>query len=320
MSDQILQIQIKNKPVGSPLKSFLHRLKEQRYLQAMAIPGIIWMLIFCYIPMYGIIMAFKNYDIISTISKAPWAGLEHFREFISDDKFSMVLKNTIGISFWKLVIGFPLPIILAIMLNEFRSTHFKRTVQTITYLPHFISWVVLGGIMMTWFEETGIGTQLLVRFGIIGQPAFIFAEPQYFWAISVVSDVWKELGWGAIIYLAAIAGIDQELYEAAIIDGANRFKRMWNITLPCIKPTIAILFVLAVSGLMSANFDQIFVMKNAMNAPSSEVLDIYVYHMGLQSYRFSYAAAIGLFRSVIALMLLLAANGITKKLTEDSLF
>jgi putative aldouronate transport system permease protein len=300
--------------------AFLRRLKEQKYLHAMAIPGIIWMFIFCYIPMYGITIAFKNYDIAGTFQAAPWVGFEHFAEFFSDEKFSLVVKNTIGISLWKLVVGFPLPIILALLLNELRSVAFKRVVQTITYLPHFISWVVLGGIMMIWFEETGIGTELLVRLGIINQPAFIFAEPQYFWSLAVVTDVWKELGWSAIIYLAAIAGIDQELYEAAIVDGAGRFRRMWNITLPCMKPTIAILFVLAVSGLMSTNFDQIFVMKNAMNAQSSEVLDIFVYRMGLQSYRFSYAAAIGLFRSVISLALLLAANFITKKLTEDSLF
>lgn len=299
---------------------FLQRLKEQRYLQAMVIPGIIWMFIFCYIPMYGISIAFKNYDIASTMQKAPWAGFEHFIEFFGDEKFFLVLKNTIGISFWKLVVGFPLLILLALLLNELKSMPFKRTVQTITYLPHFISWVVLGGIMMTWFEETGIGTQMLVKFGIIGQPAFIFAEPQYFWSLAIVTDVWKELGWSAIIYLASISGIDQDLYEAAIMDGAGRFRRMLNITLPCIKATIAILFVLAVSGLMNTNFDQIFVMKNSMNAPSSEVLDIYVYRMGLQSYRFSYATAIGLFRSVISLGLLLAANGITKKLTEDSLF
>jgi putative aldouronate transport system permease protein len=320
VSEQPLQIKIKNIPTGSPFASFLHRLKEQKYLQAMAIPGIIWMFIFCYIPMYGIIMAFKDYDIISTIAKAPWAGLTHFSEFFNDDRFSLIIQNTIGISFWKLVIGFPLPIVLALMLNELRTMRFKRTVQTITYLPHFISWVVLGGILMTWFEETGMGTQLLVKFGIISQPTFMFAEPNYFWAMAVVTDVWKELGWGAIIYLAAIAGIDQELYEASIVDGANRFRRMWSITLPCIKPTIAILFILAVSGLMNTNFDQIFVMKNSMNADASDVLDIFVYRMGLQSYRFSYAAAIGLFRSVISLALLLAANALTKKLTDDSLF
>ena len=173
---------------------------------------------------------------------------------------------------------------------------------------------------MTWFEETGVGTQLLVQLGILNKPVFLFAEPDYFWSMAVATDVWKELGWSSIIYLASIAGIDQEMYEAAIVDGAGRFRRIWYITLPSIKPTIAILFVLAVSGLMNANFDQIFVMKNSMNAQASEVLDIYVYRMGLQSYRFSYAAAIGLIRSVISLVLLICANAFAKKLTEDSLF
>lgn len=319
MTDNMPQVPIKTGNSGN-FRYFLRQLKEQKYLQAMAIPGIIWMFIFCYIPMYGITIAFKNYDIAGTFSQAPWAGFEHFIEFFGDEKFLIVLKNTIGISLWKLIIGFPLPIILALLLNELKSMAFKRVVQTVTYLPHFISWVVLGGIMMTWFEETGIGTQLLVQLGILKQPAFLFAEPNYFWSMAVATDVWKELGWSAIIYLAAIAGIDQEMYEAAIVDGAGRFRRMWYITLPSIKPTIAILFILAVSGLMNTNFDQIFVMKNSMNAPASEVLDIYVYRMGLQSYRFSYAAAIGLFRSIISLILLIGANAFTKKLTDDSLF
>jgi len=304
----------------SPFKRFLHKLNEQKYLQAMAIPGVIWMIIFCYIPMYGIIIAFKEYDITLGINKSPWVGLANFREFFSDERFWLIIKNTVGISFFKLLVGFPLPILFAVLLNELTSVRFKRTVQTISYLPHFISWVVLGGILMNWLSETGLINIIFTKLGILKQPITFLAEPKYFWGIAVISEVWKELGWNAIIYLAAIAGIDPELYEAATVDGAGRITKMFKITIPCISGTIAIMFILAVSGLMNSNFDQIFVLRNPLNADASDVIDIYVYKMGIEAFRFSYATAIGLFKSIIALILLLLANGVTKKLTDKSLF
>ena len=304
----------------SRISLFLQKLNSQKYLQAMAIPGIIWMIIFCYIPMYGIIIAFKHYNITMPIHKGPWVGLMHFQDFFRDEMFYKVLKNTLGISILKLVIGFPLPIIFALLLNELRSLRFKRIVQTVSYLPHFLSWVVLGGIMMTWFEETGIGTRILYILGIIKEPLYLFAYPEYFWCMAVLSDIWKELGWSAIIYLAAIAGIDQSLYEAAIVDGAGRIRRIISVTIPGIKLTVAILFILSVSGLMNTNFEQIFVLKNPLNTDASNVVDIFVYRMGIQTARFSYATAIGLFKSAISLILLLTANSVTKKLTDSSLF
>jgi putative aldouronate transport system permease protein len=230
------------------------------------------------------------------------------------------MKNTVGISLLKLVFGFPLPIIFALFLNEIRNAAFKRTVQTISYLPHFLSWVVLGGIMINWLSESGMINDVLVNMGILDKPIAFLARPDYFWGLATVSDIWKSLGWNSIIYLAAISGIDTELYESAIVDGAGRFRRMWNITLPGISGTIAILFILAVSGLLNANFDQIFVLRNTLNASASEVIDIFVYRMGIQSARFSYATAVGLFKSVIALLLLLLANGVTRKLKGTSLF
>lgn len=299
---------------------FLRRLGEQKYLQLMVIPGILWMILFNYIPMYGLIIAFKEFDIIKPISAAPWVGFKHFQEFLHDDWFPIVMKNTLGISILKLVIGFPLPILFALFLNELRHNVFKRWVQTISYLPHFLSWVVLGGIMMTWLSESGLVNELLVNMGFFGKPVAFLAEPGYFWGLAVISDIWKELGWNAIIYLAAISGIDQTLYEAATVDGAGRFRKMWNVTLPCISGTIAILFILAVSGLLNTNFDQIFVLKNPLNAPASEVIDIFVYRMGIQSGRFSYSTAVGLFKSVIALALLLIANNVTRRLKGTSLF
>lgn len=304
----------------SRFRQIIHKLTEQKYLQAMVIPGMIWLFIFCYIPMYGILIAFKDYDIVKPIASAPWVGLQHFYDFFTDESFMMVFNNTIGISLYKLAVGFPLAIIFALLLNELTSAGFKRFVQTVSYLPHFLSWVVLGGLMINWLSDSGMITQLLLKLKLLREPLAFLAEPKYFWHLVVVSDVWKELGWSAIIYLAAIAGIDPELYEAATIDGASRFKKIIMITLPCIKGTIAVLFVLAVSSILNSNFDQIFVLKNPLNYQASDVIDIYVYRMGLQSARFSFATAIGLLKSVVALFLLLIANFVTKKLTGSSLF
>ncbi len=299
---------------------FRRKLAGQKYLQVMTIPGIIWLLIFCYIPLYGITIAFKNYNIVKPISEAPWVGLQHFYDFFMDENCLLVIKNTLGISLYKLAVGFPLAIIFALLLNELTSAKFKRVVQTISYLPHFLSWVVLGGLMINWLSDSGMITQLFVKVGLLKEPVAYLADPKYFWNLTVISDVWKELGWSAILYLAAIAGIDPELYEAATIDGATRFKKMWFITLPCIKGTIAVLFVLAASSILNSNFDQIFVLKNSLNYQTSSVIDIYIYQMGMQSARFSFATAVGLLKSIIALFLLLMSNFITKKLTNSSLF
>ncbi len=301
-------------------KKVVNKLWDQRYLQLMVIPGVIWMLIFNYIPMGGIVIAFKNFNITKSISAAPWVGFQHFIEFFKDANFSNIMINTLGISILKLLIGFPLPIIFAILLNEIRQAKFKKAIQTISYLPHFISWVVLGGIMITWLSDTGMINEVLVKLGIIKEPIVFLAQPKYFWGLTVISDVWKELGWSAIIYLAAISGIDQEMYEAATVDGANKFQKIINITIPSIKGTITIMFILAVANMMNSNFDQIFMLKNVLNISRSEVIDTYVFSMGMRAGRYSYATAIGLFKSVIALILLLSANFTTKKLQGTSLF
>lgn len=230
------------------------------------------------------------------------------------------MKNTLGISLLKLAFGFTTPILFALLLNEIRNVRFKRVVQTISYLPHFLSWVILGGIMITWLSDTGLINDALLALGVIDERTAFLAKPQYFWAISVISEVWKELGWGAIIYLAAIAGIDPTQYEAAEIDGANRFQKLWNITLPEISSTIAILFILQVGNIMGSNFDQIFVLNNALNDPASNVIDLFVYKQGITGANYSYATAIGLFRSVISLLLLVVANKVTEKLEGSALF
>lgn len=307
-------------PKNAKFIKLFKKIRTQKELQVMALLGVIWMIVFNFIPMYGVIIAFKDYSIIKPISDAPWAGLKYFRQFIEDENFWIVMKNTFGISFFKLAIGFPLPIIFALLLNEINSVKYKKIVQTISYLPHFLSWVILGGIMMTWLSDVGIVNEVLMGLHIIKEPINYLAEPNYFWSIAIISDIWKELGWSAIIYLAAISGVDQELYEAAKIDGAGRIRRITDITIPCIKPTIAILFVLAVSGILNSNFDQILVLRNSLNASASDVIDIFVYRMGIQNGRYSYATAFGLLKSVVAFVLLFGANKVTKKLTDSSLF
>lgn len=319
----------KSLPTELNRKTFWRRLKDERWLQLMAWIGLIWMLVFNYAPMYGLLIAFKkNYRITTPLFsiqflKSAWAasgGFQHFINFFKDEEFVNIMVNTLGISLLKLCICFPIPIAFAILLNEVRNAQFKRTIQTISYLPHFLSWVVLGGILTTWLDESGLLNQLLVKAGLMSKPVSFLAYPKYFWPIVVLSDLWKETGWSAIIYLAAISGIDQEMYEAAQIDGASRLRQIFSITLPSIKGTIMIMFILAVGGLLNSNFDQIFVLWNPLNSQRSNVIDIYTYTTAMRSMRYSYAAAIGLFKSVVAFTLLFIANKVTKKVNNVSLF
>ncbi len=323
----------KNNEIGQTTvlaeKTVWQRLKDEKWLQLMAWLGLIWMLIFNYAPMYGLLIAFKkNYRITTPLFsmeflKSAWAdnfGFQHFINFFKDEEFANVMVNTLGISLLKLLICFPLPIVFAIFLNEVRSDRFKKSIQTISYLPHFLSWVVLGGILTSWLDENGFLNQLLVNSGLMRKPLSYLAYPKFFWAIVVISDLWKELGWSAIIYLAAISGIDQQMYEAAEIDGASRLRQIFSITLPSIKGTIIIMFILAVGGLLNSNFDQIFVLWNPLNSERSNVIDIYTYTTAMRSMRYSYASAIGLFKSVVAFILLFIANQVTKKVNKTSLF
>lgn len=300
--------------------SFFKQLANQKYLQAMALLGVIWMLIFNYIPMGGIVIAFKKFKITRSIAEAPWVGLQYFKEFFMDDNFLNIMQNTLGISLLKLFIGFPLPIIFALLLNEIRNVKFKKIAQTISYLPHFLSWVVLGGIMVTWLSKTGVINDFLVAANIIKEPISFLGDPKYFWGISVISDSWKELGWSAIIYLAAIAGVDQQMYEAATVDGATKLQKIFKITIPSITGTIALMLILQVSGLLNSNFDQVLILKNQINVSRSQVIDTYVYQVGMTMGKYSYATAVGLFKSVIALLLLVIANKTSKKCLGRSLY
>lgn len=293
---------------------------NQRILQLMVLPGIIWMIIFNYIPMGGIIIAFKKFKITRTIAEAPWVGLKYFEEFFKDSNFINIITNTLGISLLKLIIGFPLPIIFALLINEIRNLKFKKLTQTISYLPHFLSWVVLGGILTTWLSKEGVINDFLVAIKVLKEPISFLGNPKHFWGIALISDSWKELGWSAIIYLAAITGVDQQMYEAATVDGANKLHKIFYITLPSITGTIAIMLILQVSSLLNSNFDQIMILKNQINISRSQVIDTYVYQVGMTLGKYSYATAVGLFKSVIALMLLLASNKTCKKLLGRSLY
>lgn len=307
-------IKIKNKHFGKIFWS-------QRYLMLLTLPVVLWMIIFNYIPMYGILMSFKNYQPYIGFLKSPWVGLANFKELFSDPLFISALFNTLKISLLKLICGFPVPIIFAILLNELVFTRTKKLIQTFSYLPYFVSWVFVIGFMYTMLDpQSGVLSTLLQNLHLISKDSMLMGDPKSFLPLVIISDIWKNFGWNSIIFLAAITGIDGQLYEAATVDGAGRFRRMWHITLPAIKPTIVILLVLSISGLMNANFDQLFLMQNSMTQDAANVISIYSYKMGLVLGRFSYGTTVGLFQSVVSMILLILANFTSKKLTEESLF
>ncbi|OTN76805.1 hypothetical protein A5886_001884 [Enterococcus sp. 8G7_MSG3316] len=306
---------------GKPRKqSFINRLKAQSFYQAMVWPGIILMIIFNFIPLYGIIIAFKDYSVLDTISNAEWVGTMYFREFFGDKMFWTVMTNTLGISFFKLLIGFPAAIGLAILINEIVNVRLKKVVQTVSYLPHFLSWVILGGMFITWLSDTGLVNNLLIGAGLIDQPIRFLTDPDKYWAIAVISDIWKEVGWNTILYIAAMTGINPALYEAARMDGANKFQQITRITIPSIRHIIALTFVLSVGGLLGSNLDQTLVLQNPVNYQSSEVINSFVYKMGIQQGDFSYATAVGLFVSVVSLILVVGSHLLTKKISDESVF
>lgn len=296
-------------------KSGLMRFLKQWDLQLMVIPALALIFVFSYIPMYGIIIAFQDYKIGSSFSSSPWVGLKHFSYFFSSPEFGLVMRNTIIISFLKFLIGFPAPVILALMLNEVRKMAFKRVVQTVTYLPYFMSWVIVGGLVSSLLSvDSGAINMLLERLNFISQPINFLSLPEYFWGILVTTNVWKEIGFGSIVYLAAIAGVDPHTYEAASIDGASRFKQIYLITLPSIMPVVTIFMILAIGNLLSAGFEDILILAaNPAIQDVSDVIDTYVVRVGIENYRYSYATAVGLFKAVISVGLLTLANLVARK-------
>ncbi len=299
------------------------RFIQQWDLQLLVLPGIILLFIFSYVPIYGIIMAFQDFKLGDTLGMSEWVGLKWFKQlFTSPDLFGIV-RNTLVISLLKLTIGFICPIIFAVFLNELRVAPVKKTVQTLSYLPHFISWTVTATLLFDLLGSEGALTQLLVNLHILKQPVNFFQKGEWFWGLATISNIWKELGWDAIIYVSAIAGIDVEMYEAADIDGATRLQKMWHITVKSIKPTIILLLIMNVGGVLNANFDQIMMltrqMTNAALTPYAQVIDTYSYRMGIALMRFSYGTAVGLIKSIINFFLLLTANKIADKAGETAL-
>jgi len=294
-------------------------LKRDKYLYIMLILPIMYFVIFKYLPMYGVTIAFKDYNIFKGILASEWVGFENFKEIFASSAFYEVLRNTFLLNFLDLLAGFPAPLILALLLNELRSARLKKTTQTLLYLPHFLSWIIIGGIVLQVFGPTsGLINSLLVRMGFEKVP--FLTEPFHWIATYVMVGVWQNIGWGTIIYLAAIAGISPELYEAANLEGANRLQKMWYITIPVIKPTIIILLILSIGRMVLIGLERPLVIGNPMVKDYSDVISTYVYRIGIKAGRFSIATAVGLFQSTISLVFLVSANFIAKKLGEDGIF
>jgi putative aldouronate transport system permease protein len=303
-------------------KGFFSRLKKDlkinKSVYLMFLPVLAYYIIFHYKPMYGAIIAFKDYTPIKGIIRSEWIGFKNFVDFFTSFYFWRVLRNTLVISFSTLVFGFPAPIILALLINELKNKIFSRTVQTITYMPHFISMVVICGMIRTFTIDTGIINDIIAFFG--GERVTLLGQPKLFVPVYVLSGIWQEVGWGSIIYLAAMAGIDQELYEASKIDGAGRWKQTLYVTLPGIAPTIVILLILRMGSLLNVGFEKIILLYSPATYETADVISSFVYRKGLQEFNWSFSSAVGLFNQVINFILLISANWISRKVNESSLW
>ncbi|KZE75722.1 protein lplB [Paenibacillus elgii] len=297
----------------------LKDLVRDKYLYLLLLPGMLFIIVFKYIPMYGLVIAFQEYNILQGVGGSDWVGLYQFKKLFTMLDFTSVFKNTLIISTLKLIWGFPAPIVLALLLNEVKQLVFQRFVQTVVYLPHFISWVIFSGIIIIFLNPVdGLVNQVMGWFG--GEPVDFLIEKSYFRSILVATDIYKEVGWGTIIYLAAISGINPQLYEAAIVDGAGRFRQMWNITLPSIRHVIIILFILSLGNILDAGFLQTLLLYNPLVMDVADIIDTYVYRKGIVDASYSLGAAAGVFKSVIALILVAASNQLAKRFGEEGLW
>ena len=308
------------------------KLFNQRYYILMLALPVIWYILFIYVPMGGIVIAFKDYKLAKGVFGSNWVGFKYFIQIFTDYYARRVIYNTIGISFMKLLFGFPAPILFALLLNEVAVSSYKRVVQTVSYLPYFISWVVVMGICKEMLSSDGILNTILLKIGILNQPVSFMVDRNAIWPIAVISDIWKNLGWNSIIYLAAIAGINMELYEAAEIDGARRLGKAWHVTLPGIRPTIVLILIFTMGSLFQGNFDQMYMLSTSSNMSGgtgitaspvqdvAEILDTYIYRQGLQRLQFSYGTAVTLVRSVLILMMVLLTNKVVKLTGEEGIW
>ncbi|MGC6587876.1 ABC transporter permease subunit [Paenibacillus sp. FSL W7-1279] len=299
--------------------SFAARLRRDKWLYLLLLPGLLYFLVFKYVPMWGVMLAFQNYQPFTGFLKSEWVGFEHFRLFFNNPEFLMLLRNTLLLSFYNLIFFFPAPIILALLLNEVRLSFFKRTIQTMIYVPHFISMVIVASLTYVFLTTEG-GTVNELLFQYTGNKIQFLSDPSWFRPVIILQTIWKECGWGTIIFLAALAAVDVEQYEAATIDGANRWRQIWHITLPAIRSTIVILLILRMGSVLDNGFEQIYLMLNPLNRSVGEVFDTYVYAMGITQGAFSYSTAVGLFKSIVGVTLVLGTNWLAKKFGQSGLY
>lgn len=300
----------------SGLLAYMWRHKS---LYIMLLPGLLYFILFRYVPMAGLVIAFKNYSPFQGIWGSDWVGLDNFKQFFSNQDFLLLLRNTLGISLSQLVLYFPAPIILSLLLNEIRHSWYKRTVQTFIYIPHFVSWVIVASLSYQLFSTSDGLINLMIK-AVTGSTIPILSSGKYFWGLIVGQDIWKETGYGTIIYLAALAGVDQEMYEAARVDGAGRWQMMWHITLPAIKSTVIIMLILRVGSILNTGYEQIFLMRNDLNVSFAEVFDTFIYTRGIQNAQYSFSTAAGMFKSIVGMIMVLGANYTAKKAGESGIY
>lgn len=294
-------------------------LSRNKYLYLLALPGLIFFILFKYVPMWGVIIAFQNFSPYMGVFNSEWVGFEHFAAFFAHPDFWLLFRNTMAINLMSLVLFFPLPIMLSLMLNEVRIQSYKRIVQSIVYMPHFLSWVVIAGLTFLLFATgEGLFNKMLAAVGL--ERIDFLTNPNGFWLMLTAQSIWKEAGWGTILFLAAIAGIDPQQYEAARMDGASRLRQMWHVTLPGIRNVVLILLILRLGQMMDVGFEQVFLMYNGAVSHVAEVFDTYVYRVGIQQGQFSFSTAVGLFKSVVGLTLVVLSNKLAKRFGEDGIY
>ncbi|MDQ0677150.1 putative aldouronate transport system permease protein [Arthrobacter pascens] len=290
-----------------------------KWLYVLLLPGVIYFAVFRYAPMYGVSIAFKEYVPFLGVNGSPWVGFQHFQDFFSNPDFPRLLGNTLILAALNLLVAFPLTIILALLLNEVRLSILKRTVQTLVYIPHFLSWTIVASLSFLLFA-LDIGPLFQFINGVLGTDIDILSDPNWFRPLIVLQEIWKNTGWGTIIFLAALSTVDQDQYEAAIIDGAGRFRRVWHITLPGIRSTIIVMLILAIGQMLNTGFEQIYLMTNALNRSVADVFDTYVYFVGITQGAYSYSTAVGLFKSVVGIVLIFGTNWLAKRFNQSGLF
>lgn len=300
------------------MTKLVNRMKREKFIYLLLLPGILYFIVYRYIPMAGLVIAFQDYNPFVGFTGSDWVGLKHFKHLFDSPEVIRVLTNTIQISLLQIFVAFPVSIILALMLNELRNETYKRFIQSMVYLPHFLSWVVVVGIFVVFLRGEGLINSVLTSMGLETIP--FLTDPAFFKPIVILQVIWKEAGWGTIIFLAALAGVNPQLYEAAVIDGASRWRQLWHITLPAIRSVIIILFILRLGNVMETGFEQIFLMLNPFNMDSGNVLDTYVYFKGIQQGNISFATAVGMFKGLVGLILVVGANRLAKKFGEDGLY